>query len=230
VLARRGRIRRYAAGGVGKSTRPSPPYVFFPCRIACCSVGGPTDVASRTGRARVRNQDGETRGGFPTIITGSQPGGLRGPTTPSRVPRKKLAIAKSLKADKIAIRLLQCVLHLTGKFRTPMKKLGYIHTSIRAVAYPGNSQGGHIRGRKKLTTFFLLTSIRASVSQRGGGHLGICPSTSFLLFFKPSKIIFRQPRGGGGPWPLAPLGTPLHSRNQFHVGHAHYPSASVDPS
>jgi hypothetical protein len=37
----------------------------------------------------------------------------------------------------------------------------------------------------------------------------ICPSTCFLVFFKPSKITFRQPKGGGHG-PLAPpLGTPL---------------------
>jgi hypothetical protein len=65
-----------------------------------------------------------------------------------------------------------------------------------------------------LTTIFLLTdpsptSIRVSKPQRGA----ICPSTCFLIFFKPSKIIFRQPKGG--PWPLAPRGTPLYRRNSI---------------
>jgi hypothetical protein len=63
-----------------------------------------------------------------------------------------------------------------------------------------------------LTTFFLLTDLNATsiVSQilKGGA---ICPSTCFLVFFKPSKIIFRQPKGGGRG-PLAPLGTPLSDR------------------
>jgi hypothetical protein len=61
---------------------------------------------------------------------------------------------------------------------------------------------GHFRGHEKLTTFFWETT-------KGGGV--ICPSTCFLVFFKPSKIIFRQPKGGGGPWTPGPppLGTPL---------------------
>jgi hypothetical protein len=92
-------------------------------------------------------------------------------------------------------------------------------------------RGGHIRRHKKLTTFFgkltsvdlflengqpddlifLLTdpSVPPSVSQslKWGA---ICPSTCFLVFFKLSKIIFRQPKGGGhGPLPPPPLGTPL---------------------
>jgi hypothetical protein len=82
------------------------------------------------------------------------------------------------------------------------------------------AKGGHFRGHEKLTTFFLFlgnyhlstffgerqlddlflltdpnpTSIRVSESERGS----ICPSTCFLVFLKPSKIIFRQPKGGHG--------------------------------
>jgi hypothetical protein len=54
------------------------------------------------------------------------------------------------------------------------------------------AKGGHFRGHEKLTTFFWEKS-------QGGA---ICPSTCFLVFFKPSKIIFRQPKGGAmDPWP-----------------------------
>jgi hypothetical protein len=84
------------------------------------------------------------------------------------------------------------------------------------VAYPGNSQGGHIHGDKKLTTFFSEANIcRPFFTER--------ELDDFLLFtfsnpsqirsvsrrgasvrppvFKPFKIIFVSQKGA---WPPAP--------------------------
>jgi hypothetical protein len=54
---------------------------------------------------------------------------------------------------------------------------------------------------------FLLITNRLPYSSiatclHSGVPRAICPSTCFLVFFKPSKIIFRQPKGG--PWPPGP--------------------------
>jgi hypothetical protein len=92
-----------------------------------------------------------------------------------------------------------------------------------AVAYPGNSQGGAIFAATKIDDLFWEANICRPFSEndnfttffyslipvpppylrpclKGGGGNPPVHLSKLLVFFKPSKIIFRQPKGGG-PWP-----------------------------